>query len=69
MFLTKQENLILDKQYAFSIIIILFGFGLMQIKDENFLVGLGFGTVAIGVFWLVIQIIRTIKNPKTKLGK
>lgn len=60
----------MDKQYGFSIIVILLGFGLIQLdNDDSFLVGAGFGTISIGIIWLALQIVRAIKNPKSKLKK
>ena len=60
----------LDKQYGFSIIVILLGFGLIQIdSDDSFLMGAGVGTISIGIIWLVLQIVRALKNPTSKLKK
>ena len=60
----------MDKQYGFAIIIILLGFGLIQMSEaETFLTGIGFGTIIIGMLWLVYQIIRVLKNPKKKSKK
>lgn len=60
----------MDKQYGLSIIVILVGFGLIQLgDDDSFFVGIGVGTISIGIFWLLLQIIRALKNPKSKLKK
>jgi len=57
----------MDKQYGFSIILIIVGFGLIQTgNDVPFVVGSGVGTISIGVLWLIIQIIKAWKKPKAK---
>lgn len=54
----------MDKQYAIAVIMIIFGLGLTQIQgyDESFMVGLGIGTIAIALVWIVRIIIRDIKR-------
>ena len=56
--------MILDKQYAFSVIIILLGFGIMQLGNgsDSFVIGAGAGTVAIGILWLIIRIVLEFKR-------
>ena len=64
--------MIFDKQYAFAIIVIILGFGIMQTggnDSDSFLVGAGVGTIAIGMFWLAFRLIQELKNPKSKSGK
>lgn len=57
----------MDKQYGFSIILILVGFGLLQMQgDDPFLIGAGIGTIVIGMFWLVLQIIRALRKSKVQ---
>lgn len=60
----------MDKQYGFAIIVILVGFGLLQVdRDDPFLTGAGFGTIAVGVIWLALQIVLALKKPKPKSKK
>ncbi len=56
--------MILDKQYAFSVIVILLGFGIMQLGGgtDSFVIGAGAGTVAIGILWLVVRIVLEFKK-------
>ena len=63
--------MIFDKQYGFSVILILLGFGLLQAggDDNSFLAGGGVGTIAIGVFWLILRIVYEFKNPKPQSRK
>jgi len=63
--------MIFDKQYAFSIIVILLGFGLLQTgsDDNSFLIGAGVGTIAIGMFWILMRIFNEFKNPKSRTRK
>lgn len=53
----------MDKQFAFAVILIILGFGLTQVKqDDPFFNGLGFGTVAIAAVWIVFRIIKDLKK-------
>jgi len=52
-----------DKQYAFSVILIILGIGLSQYGGgDPFYVGAGFGTVAIASVWLLIRIVKEFKK-------
>lgn len=54
----------MDKQYAIAVILIVFGLALTQMQGEEtvFLMGLGVGTVAIAVIWVIRILIRDIKR-------
>ena len=54
----------MDKQYAIAVILIILGLGLtqMQTDDGSFLAGLGYGTIAIALVWIVRIIIRDLKR-------
>lgn len=53
----------MDKQYAFSVILILIGIGLSQYGGSDpFFVGIGIGTASIASVWLVIRIIKEFKK-------
>jgi len=52
-----------DKQYAFAVILIIFGLGLSQSGDSNpFYSGLGVGIIAMGSLWVAIRLIKEIKK-------
>jgi len=52
-----------DKQYAFAVILIIFGLGLSQSGDPDpFYAGLGIGMVAMGSFWVLIRLIKELKK-------
>jgi hypothetical protein len=52
-----------DKQYAFAVILIIFGLGLSQSGDPDpFYTGLGVGMVAMGSFWVLIRLIKELKK-------
>ena len=54
----------MDKQYAAAVILIIFGLGLTQMQgdDGSFLAGLGIGTIAIALVWIIRIIIRDLKR-------
>jgi len=57
----------MGKQLGMAIIVILLGFGLTQLEDDNaFYIGLGYGCVAMGTFWIVILLIKDIKMKDRK---
>ena len=55
----------MDKQYAAAVILILVGFGMIQLDDgseSSFLLGFGIGTVIMALVWIVRIIIRDMKR-------
>lgn len=53
----------MDKQFAFAVILIILGFGITQVKqDDSFFSGLGFGTITIASVWIVFRIIKDLKK-------
>lgn len=55
--------LFMDKQYAFAVILIILGVGLSQSGTTNtFYSGLGIGIVGLGIFWVVIRLIKELKR-------
>jgi hypothetical protein len=53
----------MDKQYAFAVILIILGVGLSQSGTMNaFYSGLGVGIIGLGVFWVVIRLIKELKR-------
>ena len=55
--------LLMDKQYAFAVILIILGVGLSQSGTTNtFYSGLGIGIVGLGIFWVVIRLIKELKR-------
>ena len=53
----------MDKQYAFAVILIIFGLGISQSGDTDpFASGLGIGMVVMGSFWVLIRLIKEIKK-------
>jgi hypothetical protein len=54
----------MDIQYAVAVVIILLGLGLTQINDsENeFFLGAGWGTIAMGCFWVAIRAYKSYKK-------
>ena len=57
----------MDKQYAFAVILIILGLGLNQSgSSDSFYNGIGLGIIAMGVFWVIIRLIKELKkNDKT----
>ena len=54
---------IVDKQYAFAVILIILGLGLNQSGSSNpFYSGIGIGIVAMGTFWVLIRLIKELKK-------
>jgi len=52
-----------DKQYAFAVILIILGLGLNQSgSEDSFFKGIGIGIVAMGVFWVIIRLIKELKK-------
>ncbi len=52
-----------DKQYAFAVILIIFGLGISQSGDTDpFASGLGIGMVVMGSFWVLIRLIKELKK-------
>jgi len=52
-----------DKQYAFAVILIIFGLGISQSgSSDPFASGLGIGMVAMGSFWVLIRLIKELKK-------
>ena len=55
--------LLMDKQYAFAVILIILGVGLSQSGTTNtFYNGLGIGIIGLGIFWVVIRLIKELKR-------
>ena len=55
--------LLMDKQYAFAVILIILGVGLSQSGTTNtFYSGLGIGIVGLGIFWVIIRLIKELKR-------
>jgi hypothetical protein len=53
----------MDKQYAFAVILIILGVGFSQSgTTDPFYSGLGIGIVGLGIFWVVIRLIKELKN-------
>ena len=53
----------MDKQYAFAVILIILGVGLSQSGTTNtFYSGLGIGIIGLGIFWVVIRLIKELKR-------
>lgn len=54
----------MDAQYAAAVIVILLGLGLTQIGggENEFYVGAGWGTLAMGCIWVFIRMIKTYKK-------
>lgn len=53
----------MDKQFALAVILIIMGFGMTQInQDDPFFVGLGYGTVGMAAIWIVFRIIKDLKK-------
>ncbi len=53
----------MDKQYAFAVILIIFGLGISQSGDTDpFAFGLGIGMVVMGSFWVLIRLIKELKK-------
>jgi len=52
-----------DKQYAFAVILIIFGAGLNQSgSPDSFYNGLSIGIIAMGVFWVAVRLYKEIKK-------
>jgi hypothetical protein len=57
---------IVDKQYAFAVILIILGLGLNQSGSSNpFYSGIGIGIVAMGTFWVLIRLIKELKKKQS----
>ena len=61
----------MDKQFAIAVVVMIFGFAMMQMgQDEDssspFLAGLGVGTIVIAAVWIVLRIISDIKKGRQK---
>ena len=57
---------IVDKQYAFAVILIILGLGLNQSGSSNvFYSGLGIGIVVMGTFWVLIRLIKELKKKQS----
>ena len=55
--------LFMGKRYAFAVILIILGVGLSQSGTTNtFYSGLGIGIVGLGIFWVVIRLIKELKR-------
>ena len=55
----------MDKQFAFAVILIILGFGLNQSgPSDNFSMGLSIGIIIMGIFWVVLRLIKEIKKDK-----
>ena len=55
--------LFMDKQYAFAVILIILGVGLSQSgTTDAFYSGLGIGIVGLGIFWVIIRLIKELKR-------
>jgi hypothetical protein len=55
-----------DKQYAFAVILIIFGLGISQSgSSDPFSSGLGIGMVVMGSFWVLIRLIKELKKKQT----
>ena len=53
----------MDKQFAFAVILIIMGFGITQInQDDPFFGGLGYGTIMMAAIWIVFRIIKDLKK-------
>ena len=54
----------MDYQYGAAVIVILLGLGLTQIGggEDNFFVGAGFGTLAMGCIWVLIRVRKEYKK-------
>ena len=56
----------MDKQYAAAVILILVGLGLTQLEggdgNQNFLYGMGVGTIVMAAVWIVAIIVRDLKR-------
>ena len=53
----------MDKQYAFAVILIILGVGLNQSGSaDSFYNGISMGIIVMGVFWVVIRLIKEIKK-------
>lgn len=55
----------MDKQFAAAVILIIFGFAMTQMgqnDSSSFLTGLGVGTIIIASVWIVRRIISDIKK-------
>jgi len=54
---------IFDKHIAGAMILILLGFGLTQLEDSGpFYSGIGWGIIAIASVWMLIRLLKEIKN-------
>ncbi len=51
----------MDKQYAAAVVLIIIGLGMTQLEGP-FYAGLGVGTIAISLVWIVIIIVRDYKR-------
>ena len=58
----------MDKKDAFAVILILAGLGVTQLGggQDEFYVGLGWGTVGIASIWLAISIRKELKKSSKK---
>ena len=55
--------LLMDKQYAFAVILIILGVGLSQSGTTNaFYSGLGIGIIGLGIFWVIIRLVKELKR-------
>ena len=54
----------MDMQYAFAVIVILLGLGLIQMKgsENEFFLGAAWGTIAIGCVWVAIRAYKSYKK-------
>ena len=53
----------MDKQYAFAVILIIFGIGLSQSGGSDpFSSGLGIGMIVMGTFWVLLRLIKELKK-------
>ena len=60
----------MDKKDAIAVIVILAGLGLTQVEwgPNEFFVGLGWGSIAIGCFWLLLSVRKELKKSTKKNG-
>lgn len=52
----------MDKQFAFAVILIILGVGMIQAEDNPSILGFGYGVIVMGSVWVAIRLIKEIKR-------
>ena len=62
LFTKRTTTHTMDKQFAFAVLLIIIGVALSQSgTSDSFYIGLGYGIVVMGSFWIVLRIIHEIR--------